>query len=142
MPRTQHTAEESVGDVIAQTGPPKTRSFGAASFSILARVAADPGLRYTASGKAVLDLALATTANGSVTYHTAILWERAAEIVAKYATKGREIWVEGRIGTRTREVEGRRIRQVDLIVENFQLLGRIAAVQDGAGEERDGEGAA
>ena len=142
MPRTQHTAEESVSDVLAQTGPPRARSFGVASFSILARVAADPGLRYTAGGKPVLDLALATMANGSVTYHTAILWERAAEIVAKYATKGREIWVEGRIGTRTREVEGRRIRQVDLIVENFQLLGRIAAAQDGAGEERDGEGAA
>ena len=46
--------------------------------SILARVAVDPELRYTASGKAVLDLALATTASGSVTYHTVILWERAA----------------------------------------------------------------
>jgi hypothetical protein len=31
---------------------------------------------------------------------------------------------------------------VDLMVENFQLLGRIAAVQDDAGEQRDGEGAA
>ena len=34
MPRTQHTAEENVSDVMAQTGPPKARSFGATSFKV------------------------------------------------------------------------------------------------------------
>lgn len=142
MPRTHHTAEESVSDVMAQTGPPKARSFGAASFSILGRVAADPTVRYTASGKAVLDLVLATIAAGATTFTAVILWERAAEVVGQYATKGREMWVEGRIGSRTREIEGRRLRQIDLIVENFQLLGRASSTQDASGEQTETEGAA
>ena len=105
-------------------------------------MAADPTVRYTASGKAVLDLVLATTATGVTTYTSVILWERAAEVVGQYATKGREMWVEGRIGSRTREIEGRRLRQIDLIVESFQLLGRVSSTQDASGEQTETEGAA
>ena len=142
MPRKQNP-EQHVADVMAESGaPPKARAFAAANFTILGRVAADPTLRYTASGKAVLDLVLATTAQGIPQFTTTILWERAAEVVAQYTTKGREMWVRGRIGSRTREVEGRRLRQIDLIVENFQLLGRVSSTEDAGGEQSETEGVA
>ena len=140
MARKQNP-EQSVADVIAESPTVKSRSFGTCRFAILGRVAADPALRYTAGGRAVLNLTLATTAAGVSTFHT-VCWERAAETVAQYASKGRELYVEGRLGSRVREVEGHRIKQVDLVVENFQLLGRPLAASGDSGEEPAVEGAA
>ena len=110
--------------------------------TILGRIAADPTLRYTPSGKAVLDLTLATTVAGVGHFHSIVAWERAAEVLAQYGAKGRELWVSGRIGSRTREVEGHRIRQADLVVESFQLLGRAVAATGEPGEQAGIEGAA
>jgi hypothetical protein len=53
MPRKQNR-EQSVADVIAESPTVKSRAFGTCRFAILRRVAADPALRYTAGGKAVL----------------------------------------------------------------------------------------
>jgi single-strand DNA-binding protein len=141
MARKQNP-EQLVGEVIAESPTVKSRSFGTCRFAILGRVAADPALRYTAGGKAVLDLTLATTAAGVATFHTVVCWERAAEAVAQYARKGRELYVEGRLGSRVREVEGHRIRQVDLVVDSFQLLGRAVAATGERGEQAAMEGAA
>jgi single-strand DNA-binding protein len=52
-----------------------------------------------------------------------VAWEKAAEIIGQYGRKGREIHVEGRITSRIRDVEGHRVKQLDLVVESFQLLG-------------------
>jgi single-strand DNA-binding protein len=52
-----------------------------------------------------------------------VAWEKAAEIIGQYGRKGREIYVEGRITSRIRDVEGQRVKQLDLVVESFQLLG-------------------
>ena len=132
----------SVAAVIAESPTVKSRSFGTCRFAILGRVAAEPALRYTAGGKAVLDLTLATTAAGVASFHTVVCWERAAETLAQYAGKGRELYVDGRLGSRVREVEGHRIKQVDLVVENFQLLGRPLTASADTGEEPAVEGAA
>jgi len=71
-----------------------------------------------------------------------VAWQGAAETLAKYGGKGRELYVEGRITTRTREIDGHRVKQVALVVESFQLLGRRLAVAGEAGEEPVVEGAA
>ena len=63
MARKQNP-EQPVGEIIAESATVKSRSFGTCRFAILGRVAAEPALRYTAGGKAVLDLTLATTAAG------------------------------------------------------------------------------
>jgi single-strand DNA-binding protein len=111
-------------------------------FLLLGRIAGTPELRHTAAGKAVLDFAVATTVAGRPEFHSVVAWERSAEILAQYGAKGRELYVEGRITSRVREVEGHRIRQVDLVVESFQLLGRRLAAAGKADEESAVEGAA
>jgi hypothetical protein len=74
MARKQNP-EQPVGEIIAESATVKSRSFGSCRFAILGRVAAEPALRYTAGGKAVLDLTLATTAAGVATFHTVVfLW--------------------------------------------------------------------
>jgi single-strand DNA-binding protein len=140
MPRKQNP-EQSVADVIAEGGPPKARSFGASHFHLVGRIATDGELRYTPTGKAVLHLTVATNLAGKAEFHDCVAWERAAEVLATYARKGREVDVEGRVSSRPREIEGHRIRQVDLVVENFQLLGRPTG-GDGAGEQAEVAGAA
>ncbi len=77
----------------------------------------------TAALHRMLNVGIATNVNGFPEFHDAVAWEKAAEVIGQYGRKGREIHVEGRISSRTREVEGHRIKQVDLMVENFQLLG-------------------
>ena len=71
-----------------------------------------------------------------------VAWERAAETLAQHGGKGRELYVEGRIATRMREIDGHRVKQVDLVVEGFQLLGRRLALAGEPGEEHVVEGAA
>ena len=62
--------------------------------------------------------------------------------MARYASKGRERYVEGWRGSRLREVKGHRIKQADLVVENFRLLGRPLASARDTGQEPAVEGAA
>jgi len=103
--------------------PSKSRSYGANRFTLLGRMTADPQQRFTQTGKSVLNFGVATSVQGRPEFHDLVAWEGAAEVIGKYGRKGREIHVEGRITSRIRDVEGHRIKQVDLVVENFQLLG-------------------
>ena len=80
----------------------------------------------------ILNFRLATTVAGVTAFHRLVAWERAAEVLAQYSQKGRELLLEGRLSPRVREVEGRRVDQVELVVETFHLLGARGAV---SGEE-------
>ena len=70
----------------------------------------DPELRHTASGQAVASFTVATnrswksqdgTANEETDWHNIVAWGRLAEICQQYLQKGRKVYVEGRIQTRS-----------------------------------------
>ena len=121
MARKPALAADVQADVI--DAPSKSRSYGVNQYRLLGRMTADPQPRFTSSGKAVLNVGIATSVNGRIEFHDVVAWEGAAEVIGQYGRKGREIHVEGRITSRVRDVEGHRIKQVDLVVESFQLLG-------------------
>ena len=131
MPRTQ-PADQDVHQNADAAAQPKRRSFGLNRWTLLGRMTADPQVRYTESGKAVLNFRIATTVAGVTAFHRLVAWERAAEVLAQYAQKGRELLLEGRLSPRVREVEGQRVDQVELVVETFHLLGARGVV---SGEE-------
>lgn len=112
----------------------KPRSYGVNRFTLVGRMTADPEIRYTQGGKAMLRFGLATSVAGIVVFHDVVAWERRADILGRYGYKGRELYVEGRIGSRMREVEGHRIKQLDLVVESFQLLGGPAPNHSGSAD--------
>jgi len=141
MPRNQNP-DSSSPDTVAEVLAPKPRSFGVNHFHLVGRMTVPGELRYTPTGKPVLNFGLATTAAGVTTFVDLVAWQGAAETLAQYGGKGRELYVEGRIATRTREIDGHRVKQVDLVVESFQLLGRRLAVAGETGEEPVVEGAA
>lgn len=72
----------------------------------------DPELKFTQGGQAVLRIRLATTESyvnkggerqERTDWHTVIVWGKRAEALNKILAKGRTIWVEGRIQTRSWE---------------------------------------
>jgi single-strand DNA-binding protein len=76
---------------------------------ILGNLGKDPELRYTQNQTAVVTLNIATTDSRMVNgqrqdqteWHRVIVWGKQAESCSKYLTKGRSVFVEGRLQTRS-----------------------------------------
>ncbi|HUP01270.1 MAG TPA: single-stranded DNA-binding protein [Gemmatimonadota bacterium] len=77
---------------------------------LIGNLGRDPELRHTASGQAVATFTVATnrswtspdgTANEETEWHNIVAWARLAEICQQYLQKGRKVYIEGRIQTRS-----------------------------------------
>jgi single-strand DNA-binding protein len=99
---------------------------------LLGRATRDTELRATASGKSVSNLRLATnrvvrTKEGELVehpqYHTVIAWDRLAEQTAKHVTKGRLVYVEGRLESRSfTDKDGTERQVTEVIAADVQFL--------------------
>ena len=106
---------------------------------LLGRATRDTELRSTANGTSVSNIRLATnrvvrSKDGELTehpqYHTVICWDRLAEQTGKHVTKGRLIYVEGRLESRTfTDKDGKEREVTEVIAADVQFL-------DGPGEKR------
>lgn len=90
----------------------------------------DPELKALPSGQQIASFGLATNRtykdkNGqkqeAAEFHNIVAFGRPAEIIAQYMKKGRALFVEGRIQTRSWESEGQKKYRTEVIVENFQF---------------------
>ncbi len=100
---------------------------------ILGNLGQDPELRYTPSGAAVCTLNIATTDvrndqnNGRqerTEWHRVVVWNKAAENAAKYLAKGRSVYIEGRIQTRSWEDQnGQKKYSTEIVAQTVQFLG-------------------
>jgi single-strand DNA-binding protein len=92
----------------------------------------DPEIRYTTSGQAVAHFRLATTemrANKDgqkqefTEWHRVVAWERLAEICGEFLSKGRTVYIEGTLRTRSWEdKEGKKRWTTEIIAQNMQML--------------------
>ena len=106
---------------------------------LLGRATRDTELRSTGSGTPVSNIRLATNRvtrgkDGELVehpqYHTVICWERLAEQTGKHVTKGRLIYVEGRLESRAfTDKDGKDREVTEVIAADVQFL-------DGPGEKR------
>ncbi len=94
----------------------------------------DPEIRSTASGVPVANLSLATNRRWKdrdgnrqekTEWHRIVVFGRQAEVAGQYLTRGRQIYVEGRIQTRSWEdpQTGETRYATEIVCENFQMLG-------------------
>lgn len=100
---------------------------------LIGNLGADPELVYTPSGTAKATIRIAThevwtTRDGEkgerTEWHRLIAWGRLAEIMGEYLTKGRQIFIEGRLQTRSWEDrEGNKRWTTEIVVTNMQMLG-------------------
>ena len=97
---------------------------------LIGRLSRDPELRHTSSGTAVCQISVAisrpvTQASEPQTdFINVVVWNKQAENVARYLSKGRQIAVEGRIQTRNYDNnEGKRTYVTEVIASNVEFLG-------------------
>jgi single-strand DNA-binding protein len=99
---------------------------------IIGRLTRDPELRTTPNGASVCQLGLATNfvytnqQSGQkveqVEYHTIVLWRKLAEIANQYLKKGRRVYIEGRLATRSWEKDGQKHSKTEIVADNMIML--------------------
>jgi single-strand DNA-binding protein len=100
---------------------------------LIGNLGRDPELRYTQGGQAVANFTLATTDRFSskdgerqerTEWHRIVAWARTAELCAQYLSKGRSVYIEGRLQTREWEdKEGQKRRTTEIVAQTVQFLG-------------------
>ncbi len=107
---------------------------------LIGRLTRDPELRYTSSNRAVcqftvaIDRPFTNQASGQreADFINVVVWDKTAENVGKYMSKGRLIAVEGRIQTRNYDNnEGRKVYVTEVVATNVQFLESRNAVAAG-----------
>lgn len=100
------------------------------SIQIQGRLAKDPELKSTNSGKKVctFDLAVDRDFGGSdgkreTDWITIVTWEKTAEFVCRYFHKGSQMLVNGRLQTRTYESNGQKRKAYEVIASNIYFCG-------------------
>jgi single-strand DNA-binding protein len=94
---------------------------------LIGNLGADPEVRYTAAGKAVAELRVATSFksgdNETTEWHRIIVWDTMAENAGKYLSKGKSVYVEGRIQTRSYDdKDGNKRYVTEIVAERMQFL--------------------
>ena len=114
---------------------------------LVGHLGADPDMRYTPSGNGVCELRVATSEswndkNGQrqerTEWHRVVVWGKRAEVCSKYLAKGRQVYVEGRIQTRSYDdKDGIKRYITEVIAADVQFLGGGGA-RDGAARQMPG----
>jgi single-strand DNA-binding protein len=113
---------------------------------LVGNVGKDPETRYLEGGTAVCSFPLATSETyrnrdgeriTNTEWHNIVLWRGLAEVAEKYVRKGSQLYIEGRIRTRSwDDREGNKRYTTEIIGDNMQMLGKRAdetGIQEGTG---------
>jgi len=97
---------------------------------LVGRLTKDPELRYTQSGIAVANFTIAVNrrfareGEQSADFIPVIVWQKAAENVAKYLSKGSQVAVEGRIQTSSYDnKDGQRVFRTEIVADQVEFIG-------------------
>jgi len=93
----------------------------------------DPEVRYTPGGQAVAKFPLATTDNWTdqggqrqekTEWHNVVVWGKQAENCGQYLAKGRQVYIEGSIRSRSYDdKEGNKRYITEVVAQRVQFLG-------------------
>nr|DAQ65732.1 MAG TPA: Single strand binding protein [Caudoviricetes sp.] len=93
--------------------------------TLIGRVVRDIEIKTTNSGKSVASFALAVDGYGKdadASFIDCVAWNKAAELLAEYAPKGKQIGITGRLQTRIWEKDDIKRKATEVIIDQFQLL--------------------
>ncbi|MCL5411462.1 MAG: single-stranded DNA-binding protein [Patescibacteria group bacterium] len=100
---------------------------------LIGNLTRDPELRYTPQGTAVCSFGLATNRSWlpsdsserreETEFHRIVAWNKLAELCSQLLTKGRKVYVEGRLQTRSWETpDGEKRQTTEIVAEDMVLL--------------------
>lgn len=114
---------------------------------LIGNLGKDPEVRYTSDGTPVANFSLATSENwtdksGSrqehTEWHAIVAWNRLADLCSKYLSKGRQVFIEGRVRTREwNDREGNKRRTTEVVATQIVLLGSRSQGSDAGVQPMD-----
>jgi single-strand DNA-binding protein len=105
----------------------------------------DPELKYTPQGTAVTKFSMATNESFKdktsgewkerTEWHNIVCWQRTAEVAAEYLKKGRKVYIEGRLTTRSWDDKetGQKKYMTEVVANDLVLLGDKGGSGGGSG---------
>jgi single-strand DNA-binding protein len=119
---------------------------------LVGHLGADPELRYTKGGTAVANIRIATNESYNdkntgerverTEWHRVVAWNKLAEIVGQYLTKGRQVYIEGQLQTRQwQDSDGNTRYTTEIRASDMVMLGGRGtdAPAGGGGSSGSGE---
>lgn len=105
----------------------------------------DPEIRHLENGVSLARFPIATSETYTdrqtnekrtiTEWHNVVLWRKLAEIAEKFLSKGKQVYIEGKLKTRQwTDSEGKTRYTTEIVGDNIQLLGR--APQDNQGAQQ------
>jgi single-strand DNA-binding protein len=119
---------------------------------LIGNLGKDPEVKYTPSGLPVANFSLATNERykdkdgnwqDRTEWHNIVAWQRLAEIAGEYLKKGRSVYIEGRLQTRSWDDKesGQKKYRTEIVAQDLVLLGgRGEGEGEGAGRSRAAAG--
>ncbi|MBS1532464.1 MAG: single-stranded DNA-binding protein [Bacteroidetes bacterium] len=114
---------------------------------LIGHLGKDPELRSLDGGVSVTSFPLATSETFSkdgqrveqTEWHNIVMWRGLADLAAKFLQKGKLVYIEGKLRTRSFEdKEGIKKYTTEVVAENFTMLGRKSDFEDANGNGRPG----
>lgn len=96
-------------------------------------VGKEPEVKYTQSGSAVATFSVATSEKfknkegqwqNETEWHNVVVWGKRAEVIKDHVHKGSQLYVEGKIKTRSWEKDGKKNYRTEIIASDFQFVGK------------------
>ncbi|HSN55279.1 MAG TPA: single-stranded DNA-binding protein [Candidatus Sulfomarinibacteraceae bacterium] len=109
---------------------------------LVGNVGRDPEIKSLPSGIRIATFSLATTdrrskdesGNPRTEWHNIVAWDRLVDVIEQYVTKGKQLYIEGQIRTRSYEQDGQKKYFTEIHVREMELLGGRPS---GSGGSRD-----
>ena len=99
---------------------------------LIGNLTRDPELRYTPNGNAVCSFGIATNRSWTteagekreeVDFHNIIAWNKLGELCSQFLVKGRKVYVEGRLSTRSwTGQDGQQKTRTEVVIDDMILL--------------------
>lgn len=115
---------------------------------LIGNLGADPEVKYTPSGTAVTNFRIATSekwkdkdgkTQDRVEWHRIVTFGKLAEICGEYLAKGKQVYIEGRIQTRSwDDKDGNKKYMTEVVANTMQMLGSADNKQKGQAVEETG----
>ena len=92
---------------------------------LMGRLTRDPELRTTTTGKSVVNFSLAVDKCGKdagADFFEIVAWEKLAELIQQYLSKGRRCLVQGRLSQRQWEQDGQKRSRIEVMANDVTFL--------------------
>jgi single-strand DNA-binding protein len=117
---------------------------------LIGHLGKDPELRSLEGGVSVTSFPLATSETFNkdgqrveqTEWHNIVMWRGLADLASKFLQKGKLVYIEGKLRTRSYEdKEGIKKYTTEVVAENFTMLGRKSDFEDNGNSREIGKGA-